>query len=665
MTDTQTLTSLAMLKVDIDTQHRTYVDYLTPFLLDVLNLHKDDIISDTRIADRLLKKYGLQIPTKVVHQALRRLQKKNYLHINDGVFTVSSSLPTSSLSTARAAATTHIDSVLNALVVEALAHKLIWTKEDANKAAVSFLGKFTVDCLRTYVFNTALPDLPPSKSSEQYIVSKFIKNSKERSDPAFESFIVLVKGLMYSNALLCPDLESLEKKFQDVTFYIDTPLVLNLLGLQDEGSKRSAEELIGLLIKLKGTVAVFVHTLQECQNIIGYAFNNIDNSRATSRVLEEIRRSNAKLSDLILARENIDAAVRKHGVKVKNSPEYLHDFQIDEIQLEDSITDSKPNISEAAVLHDINSIRSIFVLRKGRQPVRLEDSGAVFVTLNASLARAAYRIGKDHNSSREVSPAVTAYSLANIAWLKSPVAAPSLPLYETMALSYAALEPSTDLFKKYVLEMDRLLAAGQISTHDHEILRLSPSARNELMELTLGDEQALTASSIKSILSNARTAIVAEQQSTYSQQIAAQLSEAANEVHSLQQRENDALDRAFSAESQYEELNRKLERLSDFSERQHNLRMKRHQQIATAFTRVAILLPILILLFGSLAGASLLTPQANASVLIKTIFPVSALIAVAWGVYSWYTGATVRALENRIIKLIANLLSRLLDPNEA
>ena len=207
MNHTQSLTSLAMLKVDIDNQHRNYVDYLSPFVVDVLNEDKGGIVSDSRLADKLRKRFGLQIPTKVVQQVLRRLQRKAYLNLTNGVLTVSNTLPPSTLSAARAAASLHIEAVLHGLVAEAQLHKLSWTKEDATKAAVAFLSKFTVDCLRTYVFNTALPDVPQSKSSELYVVGKFIKNSRDRADPAFESFIVLVKGLMYSNALLCPDLE--------------------------------------------------------------------------------------------------------------------------------------------------------------------------------------------------------------------------------------------------------------------------------------------------------------------------------------------------------------------------------------------------------------------------------------------------------------------------
>lgn len=664
MTNPQTLTSLAMLKVDIDNQHRSYVDYLSPFVIDVLNDVKDGIVSDIRVADKLRKRFQLQIPTKVVQHVLRRLKQKNYLTIKDNVVLTTQSLPKSSLSKTRADAVTHIQAVLNGLIEESKKHKHNWSADDANKAVIAFLGKFTVDCLRTYVFNTSLPEIPQSTSVDLYIVGKFIKNSRDRNDSAFESFIVLVKGLMYSNALLCPDLESLEKKFQNVTFYFDTPLVLNILGLQDEDSKRAAEELTALLIKLRGSVAVFAHTVQECQNIISFAEANIDNPRVTSRVLEEMRRSNARLSDLILAKGNIDGALKSRGIYVKQTPEYLEDFQIDESTLEEAILEAKPTISDAAVRHDINSIRSIFALRKGRQPVRLEDCGSVFVTLNQSLARAAYRIGKNHNSAREVSPAITAYSLANIAWLKSPVAAPLLPLHETLALSYAALEPSTDLFRKYVEEMDRLLETSQISATDHEILRLSNSAREELMELTLGDEHSLTASSIKRILENAKAAIIAEQSADHAKTLANITNETGNELSVLQQREFDALNRAQSAELQSTKVRGELDKIIAKAERQREHRESIYAKVSNFLAKVVILVPMVILLLGALAGSGLLSPDQHASDLIKFLFSLLALIAVVWGGFSWYSGATVKTLELSIGRRIVSRLRQAFDPSE-
>lgn len=149
-----------MLKVDIDNQHRSYVDYLSPFVIDVLNDVKDGIVSDIGVADKLRKRFQLQIPTKVVQHVLRRLKQKNFLTTKDNVVLTTQSLPKSTLSKTRADAINHIQAVLNGLIEESKKHKLNWSVDDANKAVIAFLGRFTVDCLRTYVFNTSLPEIP-------------------------------------------------------------------------------------------------------------------------------------------------------------------------------------------------------------------------------------------------------------------------------------------------------------------------------------------------------------------------------------------------------------------------------------------------------------------------------------------------------------------------
>lgn len=65
------------------------------------------------------------------------------------------------------------------------------------------------------------------------------------------------------------------------------------------------------------------------------------------------------------------------------------------------------------------------------------------------------------------------FSLANLAWLKAPLAAPELPRLEVMAACHAALEPPDALWSKYITEIDRLEAQGGITARDHEVLRYS------------------------------------------------------------------------------------------------------------------------------------------------------------------------------------------------
>ena len=87
-----------------------------------------------------------------------------------------------------------------------------------------------------------------------------------------------------------------------------------------------------------------------------------------------------------------------------------------------------------------------------------------------------------------------------MAWLKAPVGAPAIPMTELLAFSYAALQPSRKLFEKYLGEIDKLENQGKISARDHQLLRSSQLAQVELMNLTLGEEGALTEETVTETL---------------------------------------------------------------------------------------------------------------------------------------------------------------------
>ena len=58
---TVTLTSLAILKVHID-QGNDYLDYLRPFILQVLVEHKPDPVTIEVVSDYIRTQFGLEIP---------------------------------------------------------------------------------------------------------------------------------------------------------------------------------------------------------------------------------------------------------------------------------------------------------------------------------------------------------------------------------------------------------------------------------------------------------------------------------------------------------------------------------------------------------------------------------------------------------------------------
>ena len=75
---TATLTSLAILKVNVD-QGNDYLDYLRPFILQVLVEHKPNPITIGVVRDHIRSQFGLEIPERTVEIVLKRISKSHSL----------------------------------------------------------------------------------------------------------------------------------------------------------------------------------------------------------------------------------------------------------------------------------------------------------------------------------------------------------------------------------------------------------------------------------------------------------------------------------------------------------------------------------------------------------------------------------------------------------
>src|SRR5690606_21767957 len=84
-----------------------------------------------------------------------------------------------------------------------------------------------------------------------------------------------------------------------------------------------------------------------------------------------------------------------------------------------------------------------------------------------------------------------------------------------LAVSYAALQPSKELLDKYMNEIEKLEKSGKISARDHQLLRSSQLAQDELMNLTLGEEDALTEQTVTETLRRVTEEIKREENDRY------------------------------------------------------------------------------------------------------------------------------------------------------
>lgn len=496
----QTITSLAMLKVNADSTGSDYLDYLIPFASHILIKNGSDPIAVETVKQGIREEFGLKIPLGPIDLLLRRLVKQGKLRKDSGLYYASSKLEVPNIEQKRLSARNSVTQVIQGFINFAQStYAQEISEERATNALTAYLHHFCIECLGVYAQQTALPKLPQTKDQDMFLVNAYIDDTRKKNSPLFEDIVVLVKGHMLANALICPDLESTQRKFGEVTFFLDTPFIVRLLRVQGDPNYFAAEELIELLKRLKASLAVFHHTAQEVAQLLTWCENHLEDWKARAPIILELRKAGKTRADLIIIRNRLDDFYGQYGIARTPAPKHVGEFQIDEAILQDAISDEIKYWSPRALECDITSIRSIYTLRKGLAPYRLENARAVLLTTNSRLARAAYLYGKNFESSREVASVITDFSLGNVAWLKAPMGS-DLPRREIVATCYAAMDPPSKLWMKYLDEIQKLRQDGKISPSDHEALRLSYRAREELMNLTLGAEQSFSAKTISDIL---------------------------------------------------------------------------------------------------------------------------------------------------------------------
>ena len=509
----ETLTSLALLKVNID-QEKDYLDYLRPFVLQMLVEENPDLVTDQLVTTLIREHFGLVIPQRTVQVVLQRLAKQRLIKKTEGIYQMVGHLPESDFVQKRQEAERHINAVVNDFIEFS---KILYNPTQSFDGAITsicaFLSNFDITCLRAYLRGTVIPSLDGSHEVEIVLVSKYVIHLQQSHPERFESFLRVVQGHMLANALLCPDLQHATKTYDGVVFYFDTPLLVRALGLEGSAKQDATIELIRLLGSLGGAMTTFDHSREELDGVLRGAAAKVDAQDGRGAIIAEARRRNTTRSDLLLLAGRIDEELGQLGIRIRGTPQYAKTFQIDETAFAQTLDDEVSYFNERAKDYDINSVRSIYELRKGKWSPSIEKARAILVTSNAAFARAAWQYGQQHEISRDVSSVITDFSLANMAWLKAPMGAPLLPKVEILAYSYAALQPSNGLLNRFLAEIDKLESSEKISPRDHQLLRSDIRVNNELMDLTMGDEAALTEQTITETLERITKEIKEEESS--------------------------------------------------------------------------------------------------------------------------------------------------------
>ena len=484
-TSSITLTSLVLLKQHIDSV-RDYYDYLVPFIEQIYIEAPDDSYDAGEIQVFMESDFGLIIPQEVVSFVLLRMKKKGYLSATDNKFSKGPKFKGQDFNPQKVEATSKIEEVITGLQKFA---KTVGRDELSNQQAMEaiqrFLSRFQIECIETSTHGTALPNLQHIETWDEGLIGLFPEEILKNNIGLFESFMVLVQGNMLANALISTDIRTPPTTFRKTTFYFDTPNILNALGYSGEEKQKLANELIVLLKRLNGRIAVFEHSIEEAKNIINTTANNIENPFYAQKPLNLVAiKEKWRKSDLLLKAEKISEDCEKLGFTIKPTPAYYERYQIDEQNLQDVLQSNNVNNFEgqsSALEYDIKSIRSIYVLRRDKVPTRLEDTNAILITNNYAFAYASFIYAKSHNIRSGFSAAVSNFAITNMAWLKAPDFASNLIDAQTIALAYSAMRLPQEDLDSFLQTAQSLSQNRSHSFNDLQLLRSSPHLQEELI----------------------------------------------------------------------------------------------------------------------------------------------------------------------------------------
>lgn len=495
------LATMALIKANSD-QGRTYLDNFTPFVLEVMRPFPEASVDASLVSLQVSAMIGIEIPTRVAEALLKRLTKQRKLIRDYSRYSLApgtiEGLP--NLQSQQATFIRNQESLVDKFVELARnRHGVVYEREDAASALYAYIESAVVDLLRVEVQGA---ELKGADIEDSYLVADFIAESARADDGSYKAILAAAKGSMLAAAIQIPNLERVQSKFVNTTLYLDAPILLQLVGLEGPDARAAITAVLSVARNHGAELACFEHSIEEAKGVIH--FNALFRRRPT-RVPTRAQgiqawaiRENIDYQDLLIQESKFAANVLACDVGIRQKPDHVPSIEVSEDDLRGVLEEVVGYRTQEALLRDLDSLVGIHILRGGRSYSTIESSRAVLVTDNDDLTRAARQFFRKMGHQWPV--ATSTSDLATILYLKDPHDASRLPDLLLKAQAFAALEPGTALWAKFLEILESQRSKQAVTSEDIALLCHTEESRRCLMETTHGNADRLTATSVDQVL---------------------------------------------------------------------------------------------------------------------------------------------------------------------
>jgi hypothetical protein len=315
-------------------------------------------------------------------------------------------------------------------------------------------------------------ELENSIKNTNHITASFISHIHKKEPVLLEHFGRCVKGMLLANYLYFADKRTTKKNFEKISVYLDSPLVIGLLGFNGPFNKQANEEFVDLLLSLKIKVCIFDKTLDEIERLLSAWKNDIARKsfrRFNTKTLELLRSQGYDEARLDTEIKTLHRTIEGKGISIAIGFTAKERFQCDEEALEQAIAENFKK--EKNLEHDTVCISRIHNMREGRYIRELSENFSVFVTRNTGLAKFANGFFSKNNYSSPIPVVVSEQWMTIMFWLKNPDITSKLATDQVVATAYSLLYTDDKFWDAFLDRLDSIKKRGDISEEDFVLVR--------------------------------------------------------------------------------------------------------------------------------------------------------------------------------------------------
>lgn len=484
-------------------------DNFVPFAKEALLRSGIETISANELRDKINEYFKISLPISVVNTILKRkLFPKGYVKKERHIFVPNyEKLRDSNFQEIKQKIMERHEKLIDDIIKYGNTnYQFIIKVDEAEKALELFLEKHQLALLdsslnpSSYSYHIRTEDR--KENQLEYVISKFIDHAYTSASLSFDYIIDIVKGTMLTNALYYrDDVTTINMKFKSTEIYFDSTFLIYALGYAGQARQEPCSELIEMLRSNNAILKVFRHNIEEIVGILEYCKNNltkgVHDPHGTITNFLDKRYSESDIDRIIFGIEN--ELKDKFRIRIVESVDYDdHSFVISHEELHEKLKRNLTYRREIARERDVESVSAIIRLRRRERPLHVEKSRALFVTNNFKFSRVVKEYFFDEDNSKTIPPVLHDSTLTNIMWLKNPSKTPNLPRKRIIAQTFAATQPPEHLWNRYLETIN--IYEDKFTEEEFIFLNYSTSAREMLMDLTMGDEDVISIGTITEIL---------------------------------------------------------------------------------------------------------------------------------------------------------------------